>query len=203
MRKLWSIQAVVMCFTAIAMAQAKNEAVLPKFEFFGGYSYLHGYNVGRSFNDANGWEASVSFNLNRWLAVTGDFDGHYVSASYTGGSIPLMGFTYTLPPVAESLKTYNFLAGPEVAWRHSHGKLFAHGLIGGAHQSFDFKTAGFSNSDSNNGFSVALGGGGDWMFGRRIGWRVAQADFINNRFNRFNTHYVRLSSGVVFHFGGK
>src|SRR5438105_2544333 len=130
MRKLWSIPAVVMCFTSVAIAQAKETNKLPKIEVFGGYSYLHTYNNVRSFNDANGWEASATFNFNRWLGVTGDIDGHYVNASYVGGSIPLAGFTFTVPPSTRSLTTYNFLAGPEVSWRRSHGKLFANRLIG-------------------------------------------------------------------------
>jgi hypothetical protein len=203
MPKFWCIPVLAMCFTTMAIAQTKETNDLPKVEVFGGYSYLHTYNSLRSFNDANGWEASASFNFNRWLAVTGDIDGHYVHASYVGGSFPLAGFTFTVPPSSRSLTTYNFLAGPEVAWRHAHGKVFAHALIGGAHQSSEFKQPDFSIGGSSSGASFAIGGGGDWMFGRRFGWRLAQGDYILNRFNGFNFHYLRLSSGVVFHFGSK
>jgi hypothetical protein len=50
----------------------------PKAEVYGGYSYVNIDTNGlTSRQNANGWEAAVSGNFNKWFAVEGDVSGYY------------------------------------------------------------------------------------------------------------------------------
>jgi hypothetical protein len=54
----------------------------PKAEVYGGYSYINIDTNGLSSRqNANGWEASVSGNFNKWLAVEADVSGYYKTYS--------------------------------------------------------------------------------------------------------------------------
>jgi hypothetical protein len=60
---------------------------------------------------ANGWEASLSGNANRWFAIEGDASGYYKSS--------ILGF-------AVSVTDYSFAAGP----RFNFKPFFVHALLG-------------------------------------------------------------------------
>jgi len=78
----------------------------PRGEVFGGYQFSH---FDPSIN-ANGWNAAVNGNLNRWLGVTADFSGAYKNGGH--------------------LHTYMF--GPTFSARTERVTPFAHALFGGA-----------------------------------------------------------------------
>jgi len=78
----------------------------PKAEIFGGYQYTH-FEGGV---DANGWNASLTGNFNRWLGVAADFSGAY--------------------KFGDHVHTYMF--GPVLAARSDKVTPFAHALFGGA-----------------------------------------------------------------------
>lgn len=148
----------------------------PQFDLFGGYSYLHsGPGMGLSSADANGWEASATYNWNRWLALKADIDGHYCCDQ----------------------TMHNFLFGPQI--NLLHGKKvqpFVHGLVGVSHGT---STGGFSD----NVFAYAVGGGFDYKWTDRISIRIVQADYLGTRYGGETQHNLRLSAGIVFHFGSK
>ena len=61
----------------------------PRADLYGGYSYVNIDTNGlTSRQNANGWEASVSGNFNKWFAVEGDVRGYYKSYSI---SLPGVG----------------------------------------------------------------------------------------------------------------
>ena len=154
----------------------------PKAEVFGGYQYLRlndvlGTGVGIN---ANGWDASLTGNVNQWLGVTGDFGGTYKSA--TGGD----------------LHFYTYTGGPVINLNHS-GVVnpFVHALFGGARLGGSASGVG---SGGTNGFTMMYGGGVDVKMSRMLALR-GQVDWEYFRFSGLNFNKnVRVSTGIVLRF---
>ncbi len=64
---------IVAVSLAVFVLPAAAQKEFPRAEVFGGYQFLHLY---PSLN-ANGWNAAVNGNVNRWFGVTADFSGSY------------------------------------------------------------------------------------------------------------------------------
>jgi opacity protein-like surface antigen len=168
---------------------------VPRVDVFGGYSYLSADTNGltSSRQNANGWEASVSGNFNRWLAVEGDFSGYYKTYHFN-----VTGFGLGIQNV--NVNDFALIGGPHVNIRPA----FFHALVG-----FDSLTGSAGGpSASQNSFAVALGGGVQIRVAPR--WAVrGSADYILTRHNltfipgsSFTQNNFRVSAGVVFSFGG-
>jgi len=173
----------IMAIVALSFAAMAQDT--PKVEVFGGYQYLR-FNPGGGIDgvNANGWEAAINGNFNKWLGVKADFSGAY------NGDLLGTG-------ISGKMHTYTF--GPELSHRMDKGRLFAHALFGAAHVS--------GGGASDNAFAMRIGGGGDWNIGDRVAWRVVQADYLPTHFN-FGTgddwqHHVAISTGIVFRLGSK
>jgi hypothetical protein len=115
------------------------------------------------------------------------------NASLTGNMGSFFGISADFSQVYNSgvhYSTYTF--GPEV---HAHLPLvkpFAHALFGGARAS--------ASGVSTNGFATYIGGGLDAGSGP-IAWRVAQFDWLYDRFSGFgSSKNVRVSTGLVLRF---
>ncbi len=139
----------------------------PKAELFGGYQYTH---LEPTLN-ANGWNASITGNVNSWLGGKVDFSGAYKSG----------------------VKFHTFMFGPVVAFRKSETVTpFAHVLVGAAR---------FSDGGSTTGFSMAVGGGFDVKVNQHFAVRVVQADWMPLRVAQFWVKKnARVSAGIVFRF---
>jgi hypothetical protein len=202
MRNSFLIPALTILFCLTSVAQSSHQVNTPKLEFFGGYSFLHQYDNG----EFQGWEASLSGNINRWFALKGDFSGHYAEEDFTAVTLPPPS-TFTFPAETFHQSIHYFLGGPEFSYRRTKWRLYAHALVGAAHghQSLIVHNPppGFmvgSNGVEDTGFAFGVGAGGDWMFSKRIGWRVAQADYLEHRFDGEYQNNVRISSGLIFQF---
>jgi hypothetical protein len=165
---------------APGFAVAQN-GVAPRWEVFGGYSYLRLDSKSFGFaNEANlnGWNAAATFNLKLKWSVTLDLSGQYGS----------------------QVRTLNYMIGPQYNWRRDKSKFFVHGLIGKAQDRVDI-TVGTTTGFQGVGRAFAGGGGYDWYWRPRITFRVVQADYINgNSFGKTQNN-IRISTGVVFNFG--
>src|SRR5512140_1626927 len=163
---------LVVLLACVCVAQVSAQT--PKFDFFGGYSFVHSDPNGLESGNAHGWEASLNYNWNSWLGLKADFDGHYCCDQ----------------------TMHNFLFGPQISL--GHGKLapYVHGLVGASHGT---STGGFS--DTVLGF--ALGGGVDWKVRSSWSWRVVQVDYLGTRYGDETQNNVRLSTGLVWHWGKK
>ena len=151
-----------------------------KLDIFGGYSYLRAAPGGGLPDvDASGWEGSVAYNWNHWLALKGDVDGHYCCNT----------------PGTGRASVYNFLAGPQFNLGHGEFAPYLHGLVGGSH--------GSQGSFSDTVLAFALGGGLDIRLSHRIAFRLLQADYLGTRYASQTQSNFRLSTGLVFHFGSK
>ena len=150
MRKLVFVGILLLAMSGLALAQD-----FPKFEVFGGYSYLrsdlnsrsmaeyYGNEFGAAGN-INGFEGSFTYNLNKWLGIKADFSGHFGSDkvdntynyseqeydSYSGDYYGTYNEKYVTKGTVQ-VHQYTMLFGPEFSFR-SKGKLrpFAHVLFG-------------------------------------------------------------------------
>ena len=154
----------------------------PKAEIFGGYQYLRVndvFSTGHGIN-FNGWEASLTGNVNQWLGVTGDFGGAYKSVS------------------GANLHIYTYGGGPVINLNHA-GVVnpFVHALFGGARLGASASGVG---SGGTNGFTMMYGGGADVKMSKMFALR-GQVDWQYFRFSGVTfSKNVRLSTGIVFRF---
>ncbi len=130
-------------------------------DLFGGYSYLNIDTNGLSSRQsANGWEASISGNFNKWFAVEGDVSGYYKSYSVNLESIGL-------GVVDVKVTDYSYAGGPRINLR----PFFIHALFGGDHLAGS--ALGFSRSQDS---LAGLAGGVQWKVSGP--WSVrASADY--------------------------
>jgi hypothetical protein len=101
---------VVMC-AALASSACKGQEEPIKGELFGGYQYTRIGGSGGT--NANGWNAALTGNVNRWFGVTGDFSGAYKSiggdsakACGASGARSVALLFPTLTRCAKLLRTY-------------------------------------------------------------------------------------------------
>jgi opacity protein-like surface antigen len=172
MRKLIGLVLLVGFFSVAGFAQESA----PRAEFFGGYQYTR-FDGG---TNANGWNTSLTGNVNNWFGVAADFSGAYASPS----SVSFRNYTYTFGPVVSMRQNDKFTP-------------FAHFLAGGYHASASF--SGVSASDS--GFAMMFGGGVDVNASRRLAFRAVQFDWLSMRGNgSTSNNNMRLSTGLLFRY---
>lgn len=161
------------------VSTAQQSQDVSRWEAFGGLSYMRFDSQSIGFakqSNLGGGEVSGLYNITRRFGIVAD-------ASANLGS---------------EIKLYNFTIGPQVAYRRNNGTLFVRGLFGKDRDQV-----------SANGGKTSIGkvyGGGvgyDLHYSPRFDIRVLQVDYLNaNSYSRTQKN-VRVSAGIVFHFGGK
>ncbi len=127
-------------------ASAKTAPAAPSSDLFGGYSYTH---AGEA--SLHGWGLSGAYRLRGALSLVADLSVHY--GSFAGADLEQLGF----------------MLGAR--WgRGRRLRPFAEGLVGGARTSTSLQGAGFSVSEADTDWGLALGGGADYRLGER--WAV-------------------------------
>lgn len=171
----------LLLFLAPVLAVAQT-GVAPRWEVFGGYSYLRldskSFGFASDYTNLNGWNAAGTFNLNLKWSGTIDLSGHYGS----------------------QLSTLNYMIGPQYSWRRDKSKFFVHGLIGKGQNRVNI-TVGTQTHFESVGRAFAGGGGFDWDWSPRFTFRVVQADYLNTSTFGKSQNDIRVSTGVIFHFG--
>lgn len=184
----------LLCGALLIFAGAASAQDYPKFDAFGGYSYLHvsEFNTGYNFNGGSG---SLAYNFTPMLGVVADFGGYHWSGPFQNeGNL--------------TINVVSYLFGPRVSLRHGKFTPFAQALFGGAHGSFngsesctDARVRGQggcpSVSTSDNSFSFAVGGGLDWNATTHIGIRLIQAEYLMTQFLDSTQNNARISTGVT------
>jgi len=178
----------------------------PRFELFGGYSYIGGdpFSVGHRVG-LNGWEGTIDINFTRWLRVVADFGGNYgtshIPIAFTTPfppCTPLCPGTFDTFPVSTHQYTYEF--GADFPYRR-WDKIVPYGqaLFGRAHVSGTAngigETRGTTEYDSK--FSMLLGMGFDYNISPRFAWRL-QADYLQTKFFSQTEDNYRVSTGIVW-----
>ena len=166
----------LLCLALFSTSASATEEY-PKAELFGGYQFTSLGGPGGV--NANGWNAAVSGNVNRWFGVTADFSGAYKGI----GEVNARAHTYTF--------------GPAFTLRNGRVSAFAHVLFGGFHAS-----AGFGGlSIGTSGFAMMTGGGIDVKITPHLSVRPIQGDWILWRTQGFTEKKnARISAGLVFCF---
>ena len=160
------------------------EENVPRLEVFGGYSFMNaGTDALANRQNVNGFESSVAYNVNRWLAAEGNVAAYYKTITIL--DVGTFGF-------------HNFLiaGGPRLTVR----KVFIHGLIGMDHLANNIYFDGAGPSSGNTVLAAELGGGVQWKVARHIGVRTS-ADYVLSQFDGWIQSSVRVTAGVVFDLG--
>ena len=170
-------------------AAADDVSQAPKYEFFGGYSWINAGGHYDSFATPGvgykmpsldrGFGLAATRNMGNILGITIDYSGHW----------------------QDSNNIQTFMVGPQVKWRAEHFQPFAHVLIGA-----DYLKPAIT--DGQWRAAVAGGGGFDLLLTQRFGLRIFQADYIYTNWNRnTDTGYaprwnmVRLQGGIIYNVG--
>ena len=170
-------------FTTAEPAPAKPE---PRFVFGGRDDFRWQLSFGVAWNrfrssifnaSAVGINTSLSYFTNDWFAVEGNISATYAPEIFSN----------------EHVKLVTFGAGPKIAWRQRRWEPWLHGLVGMVHE--QPQTAG----NSKNGFAVQLGGGADYRWRPRLGFRL-EADYVRSSLFSQHQDNFQLVGGVVFHF---
>jgi outer membrane protein OmpA-like peptidoglycan-associated protein len=182
----------------------------PKVELFVGYSYLRAVPAPAAGNRLmwmNGGSTSLAYNLNHYLGIVGDF------GAYTNSQMQFQNGYGSLVDVDNpNVGAISYLFGPRISFRN-HGRVtpFVQALFGGMHAN-EVTLAGCTFSctflPAEDTFAWAAGGGLDIRVRRHYAIRLIQAEYLMTRFQDYSTgltssqNDMRLSSGIVFRFGG-
>jgi hypothetical protein len=169
-------------YTLLALAMTvPAQGQRSKADLFAGYSYLRldSASLGLPHQSSlNGWAATgTAYFYRPWLGAVADFSGNYAK-------------NYGL-----AFNAYNFLAGPELAYRRHANSLFIRGLVGAARHSISGR--------SDTGFEYGGGAGLDIGLRPHLVVRAFQADFLKVRTFSVYQKNIRVSTGLVWRWGGK
>jgi hypothetical protein len=175
MRRFVGLAILLAVFSLAAFAQ-EGMNTAPKAEIFGGYQFTR-FDGG---TNANGWNSTVTGNLNNWFGVAADFSGAYTSQA----GVSFHNYTYTF--------------GPVLSYRHNENITpFVHFLAGGFHGSASFQGV----SGTGNGFTMMVGGGVDVKATRRVALRAVQFDWLSLHSNGVtDNNNMRLSTGILLRY---
>jgi len=180
-----------------AKASTKSGDTHPVADLFVGYSFVR-FNTNAGTKENFNWHGvtgAIAGNVNRWFSVVGDL-------SY-----------YTISDLPKGVKgrASTYLFGPQFSHRGERWTPFVHVLFGAARIS-DVRITGtptgsafFNRPFSENAFATALGGGVDLNFGKHLGWRLFQGEYLLTKFHDGfdnSQNNLRAATGLVFHFGG-
>jgi outer membrane protein OmpA-like peptidoglycan-associated protein/opacity protein-like surface antigen len=182
----------------------------PKVELFVGYSYLRAIPapaVGNRLMWMNGASTSIAYNLNRHLGIVGDFGAYTNSQMLFQG-----GYGSTVDADNANVAAFSYLFGPRLSFRN-HGRItpFVQALFGGMRANeVTLANCTFSCTllPSEDTFAWTAGGGLDIKMRHHLAIRLIQAEYLMTRFQDYSTgatasqNDMRLSSGIVFRFGG-
>ena len=178
-------------FGCAGLTSAQEESPLPQVEVGLTYSGIH-LNAANNNSQitGNGGSGAFEYNINKWLGAVADLGGY----ANTRDGIEHNAFTY--------------MFGPRFNWRYNRLTPYLQSLFGGAN------VWNGVNSNTQNTFALAIGGGVDYALTRHIAIKPLQVEYFLSQFNSerlggatssFGNHQngVRYSAGVVFRFGSK
>jgi len=193
----WRVSTILLfCSMVLALivmgmpAEASAQENAPKWDWFLGYQWLNpGATVplqGKLPSIGKGFGTALTYNFDKNWGLETDFGG-----SWNG-------------QVSETTLSL----GPRFMWRTEGMNLFVHAL-GGLNRVYPK-----INLSGNNGVGAILGGGMDMPLGKRVSWRVFEADFVpaHHNFSSFAPGQpgpisrpgfdgARLRTGLLFNFG--
>jgi outer membrane protein OmpA-like peptidoglycan-associated protein/opacity protein-like surface antigen len=189
-----------------------REGYTPKVEWFLGYSFWRATPTsnGNRIGYMHGGSTSVAYNFNRYVGFVADFAG------FDNSKVTLFG-----PAGSETFNAggsaYTFMVGPRLSYRkYEKFTPYAEVLAGVVHAS-SVSISGCTGDPSctpigsDTTFATMAGVGFDINLSHRIALRLLEADFLLTHFqdplsatglSRGWQDNTRLSTGIVFRFGG-
>ena len=196
--------AVLIVLCSVGTFAAAQDQHAPKWELFGGYSYLypdagvHGMLPGgllpagsRLESNPRGAGASITYDFNRWFGLTLD------------SSIDWGSGEAGVPKRIDDAAFSNLSFGPKVTFRHRRVSPFIEVLVGDHRLMPD----AFHDIDK---LGFMFGGGLDVTVSRHIALRLFRADYVTSSYRygppastpSTDLTGVRLQAGLVFMWGG-
>jgi outer membrane protein OmpA-like peptidoglycan-associated protein len=184
----------------------------PKVEWFLGYSFWRAMPTSDSnrMGYLHGGSTSVAYNFSRYFGLVADFGG------FANSRLTLLSPAGSRT-VDSNGRAYTYLFGPRLSYRrHERWTPFFEALFGGA-RATSVSVSGCTGDPSctplgsENTFSALFGTGLDIKLTRHLALRLVEGDFLLTHFRdpfaaggdeRGWQKNVRLSSGLVFRFGG-
>jgi outer membrane protein OmpA-like peptidoglycan-associated protein/opacity protein-like surface antigen len=204
-RVLIMLPAVIAVLCTLGTLAAAQDQPAPKWELFGGYSFLypnadvHALLPGGLLpvsspleSNPRGIGGSITYDFDRWFGLTLDGSTHWGSGEN--------GLEKQIDDAAFS----NISFGPKVTFRSAHFSPFLEGLVG------DHRLTPDALHDINKlGFMV--GGGLDFKLSKHIALRLPRVDYVMSSYRygpsattgSTDIRGVRLQAGLVFNFGGE
>ena len=197
--------------TTPAPRSGRRHRNTPKTDLFLGYSHFRAMptlSPGNRMVGLNGGSASIAFNLNRHLGLVADL------GCYGATELRLTGLGAAPARLADaSGMAYTYLFGPRLSYRTDNRIIpFAQILFGGVRASevtlSDCLGSLCAPLPAQNAFAITAGGGVDIKVFRHVSIRAIHAEYMMSRFAEpaagvsKSQNDLRLSSGLVFRFGG-
>jgi hypothetical protein len=143
-----------------------------------------------------GWDASVTQRITRWMAITGQVTGTYGASIGTGLAVGPPALKGTMHP-----STYVVMAGPRDSWPGHGFEPFVQGLVGFARARAGLNGVDFVSVQTDTGFATGLGAGLDVAWTPRVSVRLVDIEW--DRLSVFEQTQRRLgvSVGLIVGFG--
>ncbi len=160
-------------------ALAQEGQQVSRYDVFTGFSYLRFDSQSIGFRDQSnlfGGELEGAFNITRKYGI-------------------VLG---TSANFGNEIRLYNFLIGPQYNIRRTNDTFFIRGLFGK-----DRDQVSAAGGKTSIGLTYGGGVGYDRHYGSRFDLRVIEVDYLNAHSYNATQKNVRVSTGIIFHFGGK
>jgi hypothetical protein len=196
-----------------AMAQEEKWDIFADYSYFRFNPTITGVNT-RSFNGGGG---GFQWNIVKWLGIKGDFQG-YGSTSWTKTvSAPIVTPHGTIPAGSFTSQgnMFTYLFGPVLRVPAKKFVVYGEVLFGGSNtngygsleRAIDNAGGTLQVSGSQHPYTMAVGGGFDFVVSKVVTLRLVEADWMLTRYtnpisNTNNQNSFRYLGGVVFTFGG-
>ena len=170
----------VVLLSALTCSVALAQENYPKFDLFGGYSWLRPGKLGATQLDniAKGFGVAGTFNFNRYAGLTFDGAGHWGDQANLG----------------------TLMVGPRIMFRNSSRmEPFLEGMVG-------LHRLAVPGLGTTNGFGARAGGGLDVVLTDAVAWRPIQVDYVYGRHDisalggTNSLNGVEIRTGLVFRF---
>ena len=197
--------ALIAALSCLGTAAAAQDQPVPKWELFGGYSFLYpnadlhvllpgGLLPVSSPLESNprGVGGSLTYDFNRWFGLTLDGSTHWGSGETTlGKEIDDVGFS-------------NLSFGPKVTFRKTHVAPFLEALVG------DHRLAPDAFHDIDK-LGFMFGGGLDFKVSKHVALRLPRVDYVMSSYRygpsattgSTDLRGIRAQAGLVFTWGGE
>ena len=203
MRKIFLMAILIACAAPFTSAQTSDD--YNKVDVFVGFSHNR-VDTGISNNDPelddvideregfNGFNASVTGNVSRYVGLKGDYSFHRKSFSDSFGTV-------TADVDADLHQLFGGVQFKDNS-KETKFKPFAHFMAGFAHAKSDATVTGIpgftSFEETETGFAGIIGGGVDIKISPRVDFRAIQFDYNPTRLGDSTQHNFRVGIGIVF-----